>query len=288
VPDAPVIKRFVPRAEGVRSVALDEAGKRMVFAANGALFSQALEGVMARALVVPDRGWALSQPQVAHGRVLALAVSAGAPSFARHVVVVDGPRVNGNAFGVAAAAPVAVVLDVVEGRVRSVDLSRGESRDVCALSCAQDPMTPGVVAVRDDGAFALVMQASSPHADAALVQIDLARGSHERVHALAGPGWLAGGFAGEQVVVCEQRLGDAPRFRVLVDAQERLSTEALQQPCAPIAWHDDVALLLGSNGESSLVLLQGGAACPASGTRLRKEGDAIVVEGGRQALRITL
>jgi hypothetical protein len=280
--NAPVIKRFAPRAEGVRSVALDTDGKRIVFAANGALFTQALEGVMARALVVPEKGWALSSPQVTNGKVVALAVGAGAPSFARYVVVDEGPRANGNAFGVGGGR--VVVLDVVEGRVRVI---ADDVRDVCSLSCAQDPMTPGVVSVRDDGKFALVMQAKEPHADVSLVRVNLDSGSVEQVHALSGPGWVVGGFAGNRVVVCEQRLGDEPRFRVLVDGEARFETEAMQQPCAPVEWQGEIALLLGSNGEMSLHMLESGAICPASGTRLRVEGEALIVEGGREALKIT-
>ena len=38
----------------------------------------------------------------------------------------------------------------------------------------------------------------------------------------------------------------------------------------------------------SLHTLERGPICPAHGTRLRVEGDALVVEGGREALRVTL
>lgn len=208
------------------------------------------------------------------------------------------------------AAGVVVRLDVQKGALRRND------DDVIALSCQQDPLTPGLVAVDDAGQRALVLAARAPHGDPQLVLVDLAQRSQQVVRSFEGPGWLCGGFAGSgaagAIVVVEQRLGDAPRFSVLVLDQGANSTarpvwsiEAMAQPSIPVAIDDDVVALvavtnvaaLTQTGDRAVIALdlKSGALAVLSKTdgdtvRVERSGEevVVVVDGGRERLRIVL
>lgn len=199
---------------------------------------------------------------------------------------------------------VAVGVNARGDRVR-FDVARGMlSRNDEApftLAGAQDPLTPGLVAVDDDGKRALVLASRSMHADPALVLVDLDAHATEIVRSFDGPGWLCGGFAGKQVVVCEQRLGERPRFSVIVKGKAVWGVDGMQQPCVPVQVNDDVIALLvcltpdtiTGTGASALVALDlaSGAVsslAPAEGKRVRMEGGAVVVEGGTERVRFTL
>lgn len=187
-----------------------------------------------------------------------------------------------------------VVFDVVKGTVRHND------DEPITLAGSQDPTTPGLVAVDDDGKRALVMCARAAHGDPSLVVIDLDKRATEVVRQFDGPGWMCGGFVGKQIVVCEQR---GPKFSVVVGARVVWTVDAMQQPCVPVRVRDDVVALLActkpdpvtGTGPTSLVVLDlaSGALAelaPADGKRvlvLASEG-AVVVEGGRERLKVTL
>lgn len=173
------------------------------------------------------------------------------------------------------------------------------------LAGAQDPLTPGLVAVDDEGRRALLLASRSLHADPALVLVDLELRASESVRSFDGPGWLVGGFAGAQIVVCEQRLGDKPRFSITVNGRSAWSVEGMQQPCVPVRVREDVIALLlclapeavTGTGPSALVAvdLASGAVsllAPAEGTRVRLEESAaaraLIVEGGSERVRVVL
>ncbi|MDP2345271.1 MAG: hypothetical protein Q8O67_30280 [Deltaproteobacteria bacterium] len=219
--------------------------------------------------------------------------------------LVEGGRINGRAIGENARGD-KILVDVVNGFVCRLDASGTEGPHI-AIACAQDPLTPGLVGVDDVGSRALVLSARSMHGDPSLVLVDLDTGTTETVRAFAGPGWIVGGFAGPRaggrasVVSCEQHLGDAPRFSVVVNAKSVWSSEAMQPPCVPIAVKDNVVALLlcvqpdpvSGTGPTSVCVLDlvTGTLQPlarAGGTRLRLEDGAIVVDGGRERVRIAL
>ncbi len=222
----------------------------------------------------------------------------------------------GESSGASNGAGVVVVVrfDVVKGTVQR------DGDDPIAVPSSQDPLTPGLVAVDDKGQRALVMSARSPHGDPSLVLVDLDARSTEVLRSFDGPGWLCGGFAshadGSGVVCCEQRLGDQPRFSVVVvepvsrsgargAPRTVWSVAAMNQPCVPVRVTDDVIACVACatpdpltfTGPSSLLALdlQSGAfssLAPADGQRVRldKSGGeaALVVDGDRETVRVVL
>ncbi len=213
----------------------------------------------------------------------------------RSAVEPERPQ-RGVAAGVGgpAGAPVTVTLDVAAGSV-------SDGKKTVKVDARQDPLTPGVVGVDDGGAQALVMASRGMHKDPALVLVDLRTERATVVHAFDGPGWVAGGFCSGDVVVCEQVLGDAPRYSLLVKGRRVLSVEGMQAPCVPVEIDDHmVAVLLclrpdpmTFTGPTSLCVvdLQSGAAvplAPAAGTRVSRAGGAVVVEGGAERVVVTL
>lgn len=195
------------------------------------------------------------------------------------------------------------------GDVVLFDVTRGaltRNSDVAiTLAGAQDPATPGLVALDDDGKRALVMCARAAHGDPQLVLVDLDARSTTTVRSFEGNGWLCGGFvgvAGKTIVACEQRLGEKPKFTVAVGARSVWSADGMQPPCVPVRVKDDVIALLAcvapdavtGTGPTSLVVLDlaSGAVAslaPAQGRRVRMAAnDVIVVEGGPETVRVTL
>lgn len=200
-----------------------------------------------------------------------------------------------------------VRLDVNAGRLDRLDPATGEVRASIAIACAQDPLTPGLVALDARGQRALVMAARAAHGDPTLVLADFAAGTTDVVHAFEGPGWLVGGFCGRDdatLLVLEQRLGDDPRFRVLAlkaAPRELLVLRGTQPACVPCGVGDALIALvlcpapdpLTLTGPPSLCLLDIAsrhlvALAPAEGTGVRTHGDALVVEGGRERVTVRL
>jgi hypothetical protein len=190
-----------------------------------------------------------------------------------------------------------VILDVIAGTIAV----EGRPEAPIALVCAQDPLTPGVVAVSVDGTRAIVMTARKAHGDPTLVVVDFTARSIDTVHAFDGRGWLAGGFAGARIVACEQRLGDAPRFTVLVGGKRVWSIDAMVAPCAPVSLGGDVVALLACTHPDALTFTGPSVLCAldltsgtlaelthAEGTRLSIEGAAVVVDGGAETVRVAL
>lgn len=190
-----------------------------------------------------------------------------------------------------------VVFDVARGTI-----TRNDDAPI-TLAGAQDPSTPGLAALDDDGKRALVLCARAEHGDPALVLVDLDARATETVRSFEGPGWLCGGFAGKQIVACEQRLGERAKFSVIVGGKSVWSIDGMQQPCVPVRVRDDVIALLAcpapdavtGTGPTSLIALDlaSGAiatlASPAQGKRVRlADGGALVVEGGPETVRVTL
>jgi hypothetical protein len=192
-----------------------------------------------------------------------------------------------------------------KGDVVAFDVARGTlTRNGDApitLAGAQDPSTPGLVAVDDDGLRALVLCARSEHGDPSLVLVHLDARTTETVRSFDGPGWLCGGFAGKQLVACEQRLGDKPKLSVIVGNRTVWSVDGMQPPCVPVRVRDDVVALLAcpapdavsGTGPTSLVVLDLNtgtiaALAPAQGKRVRLDDGALVVEGGTETVRVML
>lgn len=189
-----------------------------------------------------------------------------------------------------------VVFDVVRGT-----LTRNDDAPM-TLAGAQDPSAPGLVSVDDEGKRALVLCARAEHGDPALVLVDLDARVTETVRSFEGPGWLCGGFAGKQLVACEQRLGERAAFSVIVNGKSVWSVNGMQPPCVPVRVRDDVIALLAcatpdavtGTGPTSLIAidLASGAiavlATPAQGKRVRMDDGVIVVEGGPETVRVTL
>lgn len=219
------------------------------------------------------------------------------PTVARvlRTKAVPAPAERGVAVGANARGDVVVRFDVERGTlVRNDDAA-------IPLAGAQDPATPGLVAVDDDGGRALVMCAGSMHGDPSLVLVDLVARTTQVVRSFEGPGWVCGGFAGKQVIACEQRLGDRPRFNVVVAGKTVWSVDAMCPPSVPVRVRDDVVALLScgavdpitGTGPAALIaldLVSGTTAVltPAAGWRVRLDGDALVVEGGRETVRVLL
>jgi hypothetical protein len=193
-----------------------------------------------------------------------------------------------------------VVLDVNRSEVFALDAA-GHAGPSVAVRTAQDPITPGLVAVDDTGRRALVMSCEEMHGSPSLVLVDLDAKTVEPVHHLDGPGWVTGGFGNKAPLVCEQRLGDEPRFSVLVGGKRVWSVEGMQQPCVPAMLDDHVALLVvcpkpdpmtgtGDGALCALDLVSGTLAplCPAEGRRVHVDGDSIVVDGGGEIVRAKL
>ena len=188
-----------------------------------------------------------------------------------------------------------VVFDVAHGTI-----TRNDDAPI-TLAGAQDPSTPGLVAVDDDGKRALVLCARAEHGDPSLVLVDLEERVTETIRSFDGPGWLCGGFAGKQVVACEQRLGERAKFSVIVNSKTVWSVDGMQSPCVPVRVRDEVIALLAcptpdavsGTGPTSLVVLDLAsgsiaALAPAQGTRVRLHESALLVEGGIETVRITL
>lgn len=191
-----------------------------------------------------------------------------------------------------------VLQDVVAGIVCAYDPVTGARTDEVEVPCAQDPLTPGLVAVDESGRRALVMSARSLHADTSLMLVDLDARTATPVHTLDGPGWLVGAFGTRSIVVCAQRLGNDPLFSVIFHGKRVWSAAGMQQPSLPAPLSDDVLAVLlcpapdaiTLTGPSSLCVLDlvHGTLAPlvaAQGSRVRLMNDVLVVDGGAETVR---
>ncbi len=185
-----------------------------------------------------------------------------------------------------------VLQDVVDGVVARLDAT-GAPRDTVKVACAQDPLTPGLVAVSDDGTRALVMACKEHHGEPALVLVDFATGTATTVRTFAGPGWVVGGFLGDKVLCLAQRLGDEPELSVWLGDKRVWTVAGMQQPCVPARVSAEVAALVVCPAPDELTLTGPSQLCaldvtsgalaplaPAAGTRVLAKGGALVVEGG--------
>lgn len=193
-----------------------------------------------------------------------------------------------------------VLVDVVDGVVARLDAA-GQPRTTVKVPCAQDPITPGLVAVSDDGERALVMACTEHHGEPALVLVDFAKGSATTVRSFAGLGWVVGGFLGDKVLCLAQRLGDEPELSVWLGDKRVWSAAGMQQPCVPARVSAEVAALvlcptpdeLTRTGPSSLCALDvtSGALAPlapAAGTRVVVRDGALIVEGGVERVVVAI
>jgi hypothetical protein len=191
-----------------------------------------------------------------------------------------------------------IVLDVNAGVVAALD-EAGVRTDDVAVACAQDPLTPGLVAVDDAGRRALVMSSRTLHEDSTLLLVDLDAHTAKPVHALAGPGWIVGAFGRESLVVVEQRLGAAPAFRVVVDGRVVWSLPGMQQPSLPALLDDELLALLVCPAPDPVTLTGPSSLCvldlvhgtlapllPAEGCAVRWAEGVLVVEGGAEIVRV--
>lgn len=193
-----------------------------------------------------------------------------------------------------------VVQDVVDGVVARLDAS-GQPRDTVKVACAQDPLTPGLVAVSEDGSRALVMSCKEMHGEPSLVLVDFTKGSATTVRSFVGPGWVVGGFLGDKVLCLSQRLGDEPQLSVWLGDKCVWSVAGMQQPCVPARVSPEVLALvvcpkpdeLTQTGPSSLCALDvtSGALAPlapAAGTRVLAQTGELVVEGGSERVVVKI
>jgi hypothetical protein len=207
---------------------------------------------------------------------------------------------RGLAFGKNSSGQTAF-LDVKAGQVGSIDHKTGERSRVVTIRCHQDPLTPGLLALDDAGNNVLVMASQSLHADAALLQVNLETQKVDTVHQLQGPGWLAGAFMPEGIVILEQKLGEEPVFSVIQNGQTLWTCAGAQSPILPAAWSNEVYLFLlcpepnpltgtGPTQLCALDIVQGVLAplVPAQGNHIRVDGELVTVEGGHQILRAHL
>ncbi len=193
-----------------------------------------------------------------------------------------------------------VLHDVVEGFVAQLD-EGGKPRTKVALACAQDPITPGLVAVSDDGARALVMACREMHGEPSLMLVDFPAARATTVRSFEGPGWVVGGFLGDKVVCLVQRLGDEPTFSVWLGDKCVWSVAGLQQPCVPARVSDEVLALLVCpkpdeltlTGPSSLCVLDVTSSAlaplaPAAGTRVMARAGELSVDGGSERVTVKI
>lgn len=197
-----------------------------------------------------------------------------------------------------------VLLDVNAGIVCALQRDTGVRVDEVKVPCAQDPLTPGLVAVDESGRRALVMASRTMHGDSSLFCVNLDARTAEPMHTLHGPGWLVGAFGRKSIAVCEQRLGDAPTFSVFVQGKRVWSAAGMQQPCVPAFLDDDVLALVVCPSPDAVTLTGPGSLCAldlvhgtlapltaAEGSRVRVEDPArlvLVVEGGSETVRVRL
>jgi hypothetical protein len=202
-----------------------------------------------------------------------------------------------------------VLVDVPGQLVCRYDPRTGARGTSQALTLKQDPVTPGLVAVADDGRRALVMACAEPHGDPALVLVDLEQRTTTVVHHFAGRGWIVGGFSAKGLIACEQHLGGDPLFVLqhLTDGRSKtvFSIAGMMQPCVPAAVRfahpsaGEIIAFVGClqpdavtfSGPMSLCVLDltsaaVAALAPASGTVVRAEPDLLVVEGGAETVRV--
>jgi hypothetical protein len=99
-------------------------------------------------------------------------------------------------------------------------------------------------------------------------------------------------------VVLEQLLGDEPRLRVLVDGRVLIVRDGLHPLAPPVPLSDTHLLLLAvpkpdpitRAGEAQLCVLDAhgtlAAVAPATGSRIRLDGRAALIEDGRAVTRV--
>ncbi|OGQ26211.1 MAG: hypothetical protein A2138_17965 [Deltaproteobacteria bacterium RBG_16_71_12] len=193
-----------------------------------------------------------------------------------------------------------VVQDVVDGVVARLD-ANGQPVDTVQVACAQDPLTPGLVAVSDDGLRALVMSCQEMHGEASLVLVDFSNKSATTVRSFAGPGWVVGGFLGDKVVCLAQRLGDEPQLSLWLGDKCAWSAVGMQQPCVPARVSAEVLALVVCPKPDELTLTGPPSLCaldvtsgalapltPASGTRVLARPGELVVEGGLERVVVEI
>ena len=194
-----------------------------------------------------------------------------------------------------------IFFDVNAGEVGRLDPNTGLRSDVMKVPAQQDPMTPGLVGVDESGHRALIMVSDAYHGVPALWEVDLQAQTHRVCHQAEAPGWVVGAYMPDALLVLEQRQGEQPLFRIHRKGQCILELAGLQSPCLPVAWSEDVYLLLlclepdpyTGTGPTQLCALDAvhgtlSGLLPAAGPRLSVVGDVAVVEGGAEHVTATL
>jgi len=191
--------------------------------------------------------------------------------------------------------------DVHTGQVGYIDHETGERSKMVTINCNQDPLMPGMLALDEAGDKVILMASKSEHGDASLLQVNLESQNVDTLHQLEGPGWLAGAYMPEGIVILEQKLGESPVFSVIQNGQTLWSCPGTQSPSLPVAWSPEVYLLLvcpepnpltgtGPMQLCALDIVQGALAplLPADGNHIRVDGEQVTVEGGTKTLRAQL
>lgn len=196
-----------------------------------------------------------------------------------------------------------IFFDVNSGEVGRLDPESGLRSDVMKVPAQQDPMTPGLVGVHESGDRALIMIADAFHGIPSLWEVDLQTQTHRVCHRGEAPGWLVGAYMPEALLVLEQRQGQGqePCFRIHRDGKCIYELAGLQNPCLPVAWSDEIYLLLlclepdpyTGTGPTQLCALDAvhgtlTGLLSASGPRLSIEGNVAIVEGGAEHVHATL
>lgn len=281
----------------VRQVVLDR--ERLVFVRDGALWAEPPSGGAVLLASSDDGAW--SSIAARDGHVIGVRGSALAVLSAR-----DGSTqlrtLPGDAFGVAADAPLAVALDVLRGEVLGIEISSGFARELALVPSvtSMPAQRPGPIAVAPDGSHALLSVTDDDGA-VQLVFLDLFAGTQQVVTppleqcVLTGAVWTGSGA--RRLVVVEHTDGDGALVRVRVDGVVILTRGGHHPRVPPLVWSDSHIMLLVTidaatdTGTWLCALDDEGALTPlvqANGDALRRDADCVLVEGGSAVHRVEL
>ena len=184
-----------------------------------------------------------------------------------------------------------IYFDVIQQELGVLNIHNSEKITTHHIECFQDPITPGPLAVDEEGKRVLLLSRAARFTDSRLLEVNLVTGEQITQHHSDGPGWLMGQFVKDEVIVFEQQLGEDPFFWVRRRNKIIWESRGTQPMVLPQIWSDQFIIMLAcpnpnpltGDGPTQLCALdfRRGAIFPLvsiEGKRLAIDGNIVRVE----------
>ncbi|MEE2902787.1 MAG: hypothetical protein VYC39_10675 [Myxococcota bacterium] len=145
-----------------------------------------------------------------------------------------------------------IYFDVNQQELGVLTIHNSEKIATHRIDCYQDPITPGPLAVDQEGKRVLLMSRAARFTDSRLLEVNLITGEQITHYQHAGPGWLMGQFVKDEIIVFEQRLGEEPVFLVWRRDKTIWESRGTQPMVLPQIWSDPFILMLACTNPNPL------------------------------------